>query len=369
MTSRDAIALVARREIRSRVHERSLLFSTLVMLGILAALLVIPKLFGSDGPEQATIAAAPGAAIALAQTAQRGQDGFDVVVTVKRVRDEPAARRLVADGDADVAIVRGGKALLAGDPQPDAALALLQGAAAEAPALPVETVTSTADDEQRQLGLVAVIVLYAQLIGYGFWVASGIVEEKASRIVELLLAAIRPRELLAGKVIGIGLVALGQLLVIGVLGLALGAATGDVHVGARSAGSLAIVLAWFVLGYAFYACGYAVAAALVARQEDIQNVTTPITLVILGAFFLSFPALDDPSGTLARVLSFVPPAAPLVMPARTITGDASLIEIVGSVAITAAAAAGLVALAGRVYAAGVLQTTRVSLRGALSGKG
>ncbi len=258
---------------------------------------------------------------------------------------------------------------MAGDPKPDAALALLQGAAADAPALPVESVASAEDEEQSALARVAVILLYVQLIGYGFWVATGIVEEKASRIVELLLAAIRPRELLAGKVIGIGVVALGQLLVIGVIGLALGSATGGVELGARSAGSLAIVLAWFVLGYAFYASGYAAAAALVARQEDIQNVTTPITVVILGAFFLSFPALEDPGGTLARVLSFIPPTAPLVMPARTITGDASLIEIVGSVAITGAAAAGLVVLAGRVYAAGVLQTTRVSLRGALRAKG
>jgi ABC-2 type transport system permease protein len=152
------------------------------------------------------------------------------------------------------------------------------------------------------------------------------------------------------------------------LELALGVATGDVSVDARSVGSLAIVLAWFVLGYAFYACAFAVAGALVARQEDVQNVTTPITLLLLGSFFLSFPALNDPGGTLARVVSFVPPAAPLIMPARTITGDASALEIVASAGITAAAAAGLVVLAGRAYAAGVLQTTRLSLRSALGAK-
>lgn len=94
-------------------------------------------------------------------------------------------------------------------------------------------------------------------------------------------------------------------------------------------------------GYAVYVCAYAASAALVARQEDVQNVTTPITLVILGSFFLSFPALDDPGGTLARVLSsFVPPPAPLVMPARTVLGDAPVLEIAGSVVVTAAAAAG-----------------------------
>lgn len=368
MTGRDAVAVVARREIRSRLRERALLISTLVTLAILAAIVVLPKLFGSDGPEKVTVAAPPGPAVELAQAAQRGQQRADVEVTVKRVRDEAAARKLVADGDADAAVVRGGKALLAGDPPPDEAIGLLQTVAADAPVLPVQTVGSAEDDEQKRLAFVAVILLYGQLIGYGFWVVSGIVEEKASRIVELLLAAIRPRELLAGKVIGIGLVALGQLFAIGVIGLALGVATGDVSADARSAGSLAIVLAWFVLGYAFYACAFAMSGALVARQEDVQNVTTPITLVILGSLFLSFPALDDPGGTLARVLSFLPPSAPLVMPARTITGDASVLEIVASIAVTAAAAAGLVVLAGRVYAAGVLQTTRLSLRAALGAR-
>ena len=250
----------------------------------------------------------------------------------------------------------------------DEALVLLQAAAVDVPPLAVETVVSPQDDQQQQLALVAVLLLYGQLIGYGFWVAAGIVEEKASRIVELLLAAIRPRELLAGKVLGIGVVALGQLLAIGAYGLTLGVITGDVDPDARSVGSLAVVLLWFVLGYAFYSCAFAMAGALVARQEDVQNVTTPITLVILGSLFLAFPALDDPGGTLARVLSFLPFSAPLVMPARTITGDAPVLEIVASVVITAAAAAGLVALAGRVYAAGVLQTTRLSLRGALGAR-
>lgn len=368
MTGRAAVAVVARREIRSRLQERALLVSTLVTVGILAAIVLLPKAFGSGGADEVTVAAPAGPAVALAQAAQRGQERFDVALTVTRVTDDAAARRLVLEGDADVAVVRGGRALLAGDPRPDEALGLLQAAASQAPALPVESVASAEEDAQKSLARVAVLLLYFQLIGYGIWVASGIVEEKASRIVELLLAAIRPRELLAGKVIGIGVVALGQLLVIGLLGIGLGVASGGLDLDARSVGSLAIVLAWFLLGYAFYASAFAAAAALVARQEDIQNVTTPITLVMVAAFFLSFPALEDPGGTLAQVASFLPPSAPLVMPARTITGDASVLEVLASVAVTAAAAAGLIVLAGRIYAAGVLQTTRISFREALAAK-
>lgn len=361
--------MVARREIRSRLRERSLLISTGVIVALLAALVLLPKLFGSGGPEAVRVVAPPGAALELALAAPRGQEAFDVEVTAERVLDERAARRRVTDGDADVAVIDDGKTLLAGDPTPDEALALLQATAANAPPLGVETVVSPEDDQQSRLAYIAVLLLYFQLIGYGYWVTSGIVEEKASRIVELLLAAIRPRELLAGKIIGIGLVALAQLGLIGVVGLALGVATGEVEASVRSAASLGIVLFWFGLGYAFYACLFATAGALVARQEDVQNVTMPVTLLLVGGFLLSLPAFDDPGGTLARVLSFVPPTAPLVMPARSITGDVSALEVVGSVAITVAASAGLVVLAARVYEAGVLQTRRLSLRGALSGRG
>jgi ABC-2 type transport system permease protein len=218
-------------------------------------------------------------------------------------------------------------------------------------------------DEREAVAFVAVIVLYGQLLGYAIWVAMGVVEEKSTRVVELLLSAITPRRLLAGKVLGIGALGLGQLLLIGVAGLAMGSATGQLDLDGGTVSALAIVLLWFVLGYALYSCAFAVAGALVPRQEDVQAVTAPLTITILAAFFLSFTALDDPSSTLARVLSFVPPAAPMIMPVRLIAGDVALWELVASVALTTAAAVGLVALAARIYGAAVLRTgSRVSLK-------
>jgi ABC-2 type transport system permease protein len=207
-----------------------------------------------------------------------------------------------------------------------------------------------------------VLVLYVQLITYGFWLANGVVEEKSSRIVEVLLATIRPRELLVGKIIGIGIVGLGQLLLIGLVGSAIAVATGTLDLAGDAVGAVAVVLAWFLLGYGFYSCMFAVAGALVPRQEDIQNSTGPLTLVLVGSFLLSFRAIDDPGGGLATVLSFVPPTAPMIAPIRLIAGEMPIAQVLLSVAVIAAATCLLVALAARIYANAVLRTaTRVKL--------
>jgi ABC-2 type transport system permease protein len=233
------------------------------------------------------------------------------------------------------------------------------------PPLPV---SRTGEKDASGLAFIVLLVLYGQILAYGVVVATGVVEEKQSRIVELVLSAIRPRDLLAGKVLGVGVVGLVQLLVIGAVGLALSAATGRLDVGGPGVpGALLIALAWFVLGFALYACAYATGGALISRQEELQSATTPITMTVVGSFFVSFAAVNDPSSTLSQVLSFVPPCAPMVMPVRQIAGDAAAWEIAVSVLVMLAAIALLVALAGRVYANAVLRTgARVRLRAALA---
>jgi len=147
--------------------------------------------------------------------------------------------------------------------------------------------------------------------------------------VEVLLAAVRPVQLLAGKIIGIGLVGLLQL---------------------------------FILGYAFYSCLFAVAGAIVSRQEELQNTVTPLNLVLVASFFLAFSALQNPDGTLAQVASYLPPVAPLVMPPRVAGGTVPAWEVALSVLITLATIVALVPLAGRIYSGAVLRTgARVKL--------
>jgi ABC-2 type transport system permease protein len=223
-------------------------------------------------------------------------------------------------------------------------------------------------DAGTALASIAVLLLYGQLVTYGYWVAAGVVEEKASRVVELLLAAVRPRELLAGKVLGIGLVALAQLLLVAGLALVLAVATDQLQLEDGAARALLVTLAWFLVGYAFYATAFAMAGALVPRQEEIQNVTTPLVLLLIGTFFFAFPTVDDPGSTLARVLSFVPPSAPMIMPVRMIVGDVGPVEVVLSVLACLAGIVVLMLLAARIYGRAVLRTgSRVSLAAALRG--
>ena len=224
------------------------------------------------------------------------------------------------------------------------------------------------DDREDSLGGLAfftILILYGQLLTYGFWVASGVVEEKASRVVEILLSTIRPRELLAGKVIGLGLLGFGQLLLVAAVGLLVATATGAVDVDSDLLVAVGLSLLWFVLGYAFFACAFACAGSLVPRLEELQASTTPLTLIIMISLFVAFAVNSDPDGTLAHVGAFIPFTAPMTLPPRILVGAAPWYEVVGGALVTIAAAAALIPLAARIYSGAVLRTgSAVKLRDA-----
>jgi ABC-2 type transport system permease protein len=186
-------------------------------------------------------------------------------------------------------------------------------------------------------------------------------------VIEVLLATIRPRQLLAGKVIGLGILGLAQLLTIAVFGVAIAGATGALDINGDLLVAVGLALVWFVLGYGFYAGLFAVAGALVPRQEELQSSTTPLTMLILVSLFVGFAVNDDPEGTLAHVTAFIPTTAPITMPSRIMLGAAPAWEIAASVAVTVLATLALIPLAGRIYAAVVLRTgSAVKLREALA---
>ena len=200
----------------------------------------------------------------------------------RRSRSTPGdVRAQVDDGTLDAAVI-GGKIVAKDEPddelvsvlqaanrQVSAAEALEQAGVAEGRAerildpqpLKLATLEPIDPDEDAKAGLTffIVLILYGQLLTYGYWVAAGVVEEKASRVVEVVLSTIRPSHLLAGKVIGLGLLGLGNLLLIGVIGLGTAAATGALDVDGTVLSAAGLSLAWFVVGYAFYACAFACA--------------------------------------------------------------------------------------------------------------
>ena len=382
MRGLGAVLLVARREIVTRVRERSFLIATLVTIGILAAIVVLPSALGLDD-KTATVTVSSPAGERVVAAAQPGARALGLKLTVERV-DAATARARVLDGDTDAALVGDApQVLVRSDLGDDLGAVLRQGAAVvrtddalqragldeaqrsgvlSPPPLRVVELDPGRNDQAQGFATVAVFLLFFQLIGYGYWIAAGIVEEKASRVVELLLSTIRPRELLAGKVLGIGMVALGQLTLIGIVGLLLALATDHVDVPGDAAAALVVVLAFFLLGYAFYSAMFAVAGALVPRQEEIQNVTTPIQVVLFATYFLSFQAVSDPQGGLAQVLSFIPPTAAIVLPVRIISGDVPAWEVAAGTVLLAIGAAVLLLAASRIYANAVLRTgSRVRL--------
>lgn len=358
----EAVKLVARRELTERVRERSFVIGTGISILIIALVVILPPLFGLGGTKTYTVATTDATAAAVARTAQGGADAFDARVEIRAMTPAQAEAAL-RSGDVDVVL---GDGTLHSKAKPDAKLVgLLQtadtlqraGAGAATP-LRVTTIEKV-DDRRDRLGGVAfftVLLLYGQLITYGFWVASGVVEEKASRVVEILLSTIRPRELLAGKVIGLGLLGLGQLLLIAAIGVLIAGVSGAVTIDGDLLGAVALALVWFVLGYAFYSCAFGCAGALVPRLEELQASTTPLTLTIMISLFIAFAVNGDPDGTLAHVSAFIPFTAPMTLPPRILVGAAPWYEVAGGAIVTIGAAAALIPLAARIYSGAVLRT-------------
>jgi ABC-2 type transport system permease protein len=199
------------------------------------------------------------------------------------------------------------------------------------------------------------------------WVAMGVVEEKSSRVVEIMLSAIPARAFLAGKIIGIGALGMVQLVVVAALGVGVAAAAGVISLTGPMLTPVLLSLGWFVLGYAVYASLAAAAAARVSRQEELQNVTTPLTMTAMFSYFASFYSFMQPDSRLVEVISVIPPFSALVMPIRMSRGDASGLEVGLALTLMVALIVGLVLLAARIYEGAVLRMgSKVSVREALT---
>jgi len=223
--------------------------------------------------------------------------------------------------------------------------------------------------EKALVGIAVGLTLYVSLGLYGTFVAQGVVEEKATRMVEILLATVRPTQLLAGKILGIGLVGLLQLAIVGGAGILLAARTHALTVPALGVGAVAGDLLWFVLGFYLYAMAFAAASSLVSRQEEVGGVTAPISIFLILSYLLVFVVVANPSGMPSTILSLLPPFAPVLMPVLMATGEVSGLQVGLALALTLATAAALTWLAGRIYANSVLRLgARVRVVDALFGK-
>jgi ABC-2 type transport system permease protein len=381
--SASLVRLVAAREVSARVRDKNFIVSSIVILVLLIGSLALQVVLGS-GSEETRVGVVGGDA-ALEQALESQGSALQIDVVVVEYDDEGAARAAVEGEEVDGALVTGDPPeLLVRQDAGGSLQAVVQGAVAQlavsqqladagvdsldVPQVGVTALDPDADrDGQRVVAaIIGVGLLYGLLILFGQFVAQGVVEEKASRVVELLLATMKPWQLLAGKIIGLGLLGLAQIVVIVVVGVAGAIAFDLVDIPADLVGTAVSVVLWFVLGYAFYASIFAVAASLVSRQEDLNTVVMPTTLVLVVAFVVGLQAAGEPDGTLAVVTSFVPGLSPLVMPVRQAAGEVALWETALAVVLMIVAIGLIVRLGGRVYAGALLRTGgKVKMREAL----
>ena len=376
------VRLVAAREVSSRIRDKNFIVSSAVILLLLLGMMVFQVAVGGVEAGRIAVVADDGR---LGPALEAQGEAVGVEVQVVDTTGAAEARAAVEAGEVDAALLDGtGPApellLVDRDPALEAVVGgavsglavsdRLLEAGVDLQSIPEVAVTPLGDGEddgqQVVVAVIGIVVLYGLLFLFAQFVAQGVVEEKSSRVVELLLATMRPWQLLAGKILGLGLLGLGQIVVIGVVGVAGALAFDLVDVPGELIGTVATVIAWFVLGYAFYACVFAVAASLVSRQEDLGSVLTPASMLLVVGFFVAFQAASDPSGTLATVTSFVPGLSPLVMPVRQAAGEAAGWEVALAVALMLVAIGLAVRLGGRVYSGALLRTSgKTRLREAL----
>ena len=392
------VGLVARREIRERVKTRTFRVATVVILLAVAAAVVLPVVLkgqkdhvrvgvvgGLSAPLRAAVLAAgpavgtnltlvPEPSVAAAQGGLRSGrlaiavvDSRQLVVDKGLSASDTTTTALLARVLADNISLQAGLEHAGVPPERAAALA-------HPPPLPVrslEPAASRRNATARTTEVYANILTYVLLTQFGTWILIGVIEEKSSRVVEVLLSTLRPQQLLAGKVVGIGVVALTQAALIVGVALGLGAAVGsDLLHGTAPSGVLG-ALVWVVLGYSFYSWVYAAGGSLADRQDQVQSLAFPLQLPILFGYIVSFTALGSGApSALVKVLAYLPPTAPFAMPVLVGLGHATWWEFTLSAALMVAAIFLAARLAGGVYVRAILRTGgRLHLRQLFAAEG
>ncbi|MDP9245005.1 MAG: ABC transporter permease, partial [Chloroflexota bacterium] len=321
---------------------------------------------------------------------------------ISRTSDAAAARQRVADGRLTglLTISRGTNGDLAfdyltnGEPNDEAALFVRQGASVLVVADRLESAGLTPEDRSSifappdlttsaasaaagrrddrdfgaafLLGYILVVLTFMAILTYGNWVAQSVAEEKSSRVMELLITAASPRQLLTGKVLGAGAAGLtqfGVVILAAMIGLQAGPPLERLLGGAPTDGGqlppLTVELglafgAFFMGGFLLYSILYAAVGSMVSRQEDVQAAASPLMIVAMAGYFVSFSALNGIGQGWVAVLSLIPFFSPYLMPARILLGEPAGWEIAVSLGLLGLAIAAALWIAARIYSAGVL---------------
>lgn len=383
---------IARRDLTTRARSKAFRISSAALLIGAVLGIVVPGLTtGGSGSYTVVVVSTLDGDLPAAITAQATAVGL--TVTTLPAVDRTAAVALVESGTADAAVVA-----VAGDAEliwedadepglaPVLTAALTQIATSQraralgltpdqlggllAPAEPAVTRLHPAQDRTPQtvIALIGMILLFVAISFYGSYVLTGVVEEKSSRVVEVLLARVRPADLLAGKVLGIGVLGIGQFAALAAAAAVTLQITRPANLPAGTVPLIASVVLWFVLGYSFYSLLYGALGALASRTEDAQVAAAPVTGFLLLVYFGAFTTMVDPSAWWITAASLFPPTAPIYMPLRAALTDVPAWQVVMALGFMVVAIVALVPIGGRLYRGAVLHTAgRVHIRQAWHG--
>lgn len=372
---------LARRDFVQRAKSKAFLMSMALTVGIVLMIGPLISLADRDpGPTQVGIV---GELPAGSVGSIRGQaDLLDMDVELTTYHDLAAAEQAIVDGEIS-AVVNGMDELIFREEVQIRLATVLNGGIANAQRkslaadmglslTEVDTLLYPVVFDQRTLepaeteedraeevaALVGLMLLYISILIFGQFVMMGVMEEKQTRVVEVVLSRVKPTQVLIGKVVGIGLLGLIQIIALGgaVLFTLSIVDLMDIDLTGIGAKVLGLLVLWYLLGYAFYSFMYGALGATISRQEDMQGVAMIPVLLILPGFFIGQLALVNPEGWIARAASFVPIWSPMVMAVRSTASDVPIWEVAVAIALIVVTTYGLVRFGGRIYRGAILHT-------------
>lgn len=351
--------LIAEREISTKLRSKAFVISSAVLLLFVLGGVLFSGFMANSGGF--------GSKTSVAVTAETSDAVSDEVFEVTTVVDRAEAEELVLDGEVDAAVIPGGDTavgltVLAKDNPPSDLIQVLS-------ATPSVEILDPATENPALAYLIAVafgVVFMMSAITFGTTIAQSVVEEKQTRIVEILLATVPARAMLAGKILGNSILALGQVVLIVVVASVGMLATGQDLL----LGELGTALIWFgilfAFGFVLLATLYASLASLVSRQEDVASAVSPVMWIVMIPYFAIIFFNDNPLALL--VMSYIPFSAPIGMPMRLYLGTAEWWEPILSLAVLVASIALVLWIAARIYENSILRTgAKVKITDALKG--
>ncbi|MEV8219956.1 ABC transporter permease [Microbacterium sp. NPDC077391] len=353
----SAVWLVAEREITAKLRSRAFVIATGILLLIALAGVILGG-FMSKSPTADAVAVTSETAPVL-----DGMPGLEP----REVADRAAAEDLVTSGEVEAALVPGdptgfGYVVLTKEGAPTGLMMMLSQS-------PTVEVLQPADTDPLLRYLVALgfgLVFLIAASTFGGTIAQSVVEEKQTRVVELLISAIPTRTLLAGKVLGNTVLAMGQIIALAVIAIVGLIVTGQEDVLSGVGAPILWFAVFFLFGFVLLASLYAAAAAMVSRQEDIGSTTMPLMMLVMAPYFLVIFFNDNP--LVLTIMSYVPFSAPVAMPVRMFVGEAQWWEGALSLVILLATCAAAIVVAAKIYENSLLRMgARVRLAEALRG--